>query len=299
MRRHASLPSEELPSDPGLALMAELLARWEPVPLKLDRDWLMFQAGQAYALAQCQAGQRQAVRADASPAACRQDVNEPAVALRMPPEGMRVGGSRSSGWPGSWLWPAATLFWAGVAAVLAVLLLRREMPRWKSPAEDQPAWVALAEGRPQVAATPPSSPPGEDAAPQASTRPHGGEPRGAMQSAWEPGSDGPLSRVDQLDLVAEVSAATPLYARMLAPSIRALKEPAEPHSAEQAPPAATQEASPRRFATPTEPLRVGLSPWQNRAWEELGICIGPQRAQEPPRPAWWQSIFWKGGEHET
>ena len=299
MRKHASLPSEEPPSDPGLALVAELLARWEPVPLKLDRDWLMFQAGQAHVLAQYQAGQRQAGRADASPAACRQDAAECVVELGVPLEGIRVGGSRSRGWPGSWLWPAATLFWAGVAAVLAVLLLRREMPRLTSPADDQPAWVARTEGRPQVAAAPPSSPPGEETAPQASTGPSGNEPRGALESAWEPGSDGPLSRVDQPDLVPELCAATPLYARMLTPSVRAWKEPAEPHSAEQAPSAATQEASPRRFASSSEPLRVGLSPWQNRAWEELGIRIGPQSVQEPPRPAWWQSIFWKGGEHET
>lgn len=39
------------PSDPTLIRLAERLAQFEPSPLQIDRDWLMFQAGKAYGLA--------------------------------------------------------------------------------------------------------------------------------------------------------------------------------------------------------------------------------------------------------
>lgn len=90
--------------------LAHWLSRWEPCTPRIDRDWLLFQAGRAWAEAK---GKRTdpLVPADA--------VMPESNAQSAPAKGVRHAKVPS------WLWPAATGFWAAVALVLALLLVRR------------------------------------------------------------------------------------------------------------------------------------------------------------------------------
>lgn len=101
------------PIDPALRQVADWLACFEPRPPRIDRDWLMFQAGQAWA----QANRLElagASLASQEPAGTR--CNAKSQVLLQP--ALRIRDLRS------WFWPAVAGGWMAVAMVLAVLLAR-------------------------------------------------------------------------------------------------------------------------------------------------------------------------------